>query len=122
MLTLKKIEELGNQFNSEMELISRRIIVCAGTGCVANGSKKVLHEFEEQLKERNLDVLVKLEFSHKKDNSILISKSGCQGFCQMGPLVTIEPDGILYTKVKAEDVVEIIEESLINNRLILTVL
>ena len=118
MLTLNKIEEIGNQFKSEMELISRRIIVCAGTGCVANGSKKVLHEFEKQLKEKNLDVLGKLEFSHKKDNSILISKSGCQGFCQMGPLVTIEPDGILYTKVQAEDVSEIVEESLINNNLV----
>ena len=41
-----------------------------------------------------------------------VSKSGCQGFCQMGPLVTIEPDGILYTKVKPDDVDEIVETTL----------
>ena len=39
-----------------------------------------------------------------------VSKSGCQGFCQMGPLVTIEPDGILYTRVKPDDVAEIVED------------
>ena len=47
-----------------------------------------------------------------------MSKSGCQGFCQMGPLVTIEPDGILYTKVKPSDVDEIVDSTLLENRVV----
>jgi NADH-quinone oxidoreductase subunit F len=37
-------------------------------------------------------------------DEVRLSKSGCQGFCQMGPLVSVVPDGILYTKVRSEDV------------------
>ena len=47
-----------------------------------------------------------------------LSKSGCQGFCQMGPLVTIEPDGILYTKVQPADVVEILDRTLKHHELV----
>ena len=42
----------------------------------------------------------------------MFPKSGCQGFCQIGPLVTILPEGIFYTKVKPEDVEEIVETTL----------
>jgi NADH-quinone oxidoreductase subunit F len=47
-----------------------------------------------------------------------MTESGCQGFCQMGPLVTIEPDNILYVGVKPEDVKEIIEKTLLSKELI----
>jgi NADH-quinone oxidoreductase subunit F len=92
----------------------RRIIICAGTGCVANGSLKVYEEFKRILGEKNIPIT--LEFKkeeHKDHDGIRISKSGCQGFCQMGPLVTIMPQEILYTKVKPEDVNEIIETTIV---------
>ncbi len=48
-----------------------------------------------------------------------IAKSGCHGFCQMGPpLVRIEPQGILYVSVKPEDVEEIVEETLIQGKVV----
>ena len=48
----------------------------------------------------------------KEEEGIFVSKSGCQGFCQIGPLVTIMPEGILYRKVKPADVREIVETTL----------
>ena len=45
-----------------------------------------------------------------RQHDLRLNKSGCQGFCQMGPLVTILPEGILYNKVKAEDVAEIVSQ------------
>ena len=51
-----------------------------------------------------------------KSDNIGITKSGCHGFCEMGPLVRIEPAGILYCGVKLEDVEEIVEETLLNDR------
>jgi NADH-quinone oxidoreductase subunit F len=54
----------------------------------------------------------------EEDKGTLLSKSGCQGFCQNGPLLNILPDGILYTKVTVGDVKEILEKSVKNNELI----
>jgi len=82
----------------------RRVIVCAGTGCAAGGAWKVLDAF------RAIDADASL--SHDACPHRDITKSGCQGFCQMGPLVTILPEGIFYTKVAPADVPEIAERTL----------
>jgi NADH-quinone oxidoreductase subunit F len=52
------------------------------------------------------------------DRDLRLSKSGCQGFCQMGPLVTVIPDGILYTKVRVEDVTEIVDQTLVSGEVV----
>jgi NADH-quinone oxidoreductase subunit F len=82
----------------------RRVIVCAGTGCAAGGALKVLEAF------RALDADASL--SHDACPHRDVTKSGCQGFCQMGPLVTILPEGIFYTKVTTADVAEIARRTL----------
>jgi NADH-quinone oxidoreductase subunit F len=81
---------------------------------VANGSLKVHQAFVDGIKAAGMPVMVELKGEPREGN--LVSKSGCQGFCQMGPLVTVEPDGIFYTKVKVDDVKEIIETTLVNNK------
>lgn len=93
----------------------RRIIICAGTGCVSTGALKVHQALIDTLAENNIDIDVEL----KPENSKLhVSKSGCQGFCQMGPLVTVLPDNILYSKVKTSDVAEIVEATIQNGEVI----
>jgi NADH-quinone oxidoreductase subunit F len=94
----------------------RRVIICAGTGCMANGSLKVYEEFERRMKEAGLPVT--LELRTEDNDSIRVSKSGCQGFCQMGPLVTVLPENILYCKVTAADVEEVITRTLINGEVV----
>ncbi|MDX9872216.1 MAG: NADH-quinone oxidoreductase subunit NuoF [Clostridia bacterium] len=98
-----------------MKQYKGRVVICAGTGCVANGSLDVYARFQEVIQEKGLKVAVTLK---KEKADFIISESGCQGFCQMGPLVTIYPQGILYTKVKAEDVEEIVEKTLLSGELI----
>lgn len=90
----------------------QRIIICAGTGCVSNGALKVHAAFLEKLatEEIEVDVILKPE-----SENLHLSKSGCQGFCQMGPLVTILPDNILYTKVTVDDVPEIVDLTINSN-------
>ena len=80
-----------------------RILICAGTGCLAGGSGEIYERMCELVKE-NPDVEVEFapEIAHG-DGKVEIKKSGCHGFCEMGPLMRIEPMGILYTKVKPED-------------------
>jgi len=89
----------------------RRVIICAGTGCIANGAMKVFERFKTEMASAGLNVILELR-AEAGDGEVRLSKSGCQGFCQMGPLVSIVPDGILYTKVKAEDVPEIVGQTL----------
>jgi NADH:ubiquinone oxidoreductase subunit F (NADH-binding)/(2Fe-2S) ferredoxin/NAD-dependent dihydropyrimidine dehydrogenase PreA subunit len=91
--------------------IRKRIIICAGTGCVSNGSMKVFAEFQAQIRAQGLDVIVEFK-GEDKPHDAYISKSGCQGFCQMGPLVTIQPGNIFYTKVMLKDVAEIVETTI----------
>lgn len=95
----------------------RRVIVCAGTGCMANGAIKVVQRFKSEMAGSGLRVILELrpEAAH---HEVRLSKSGCQGFCQMGPLVSVLPEGILYTKVRSEDVAEIVEQSLVGGKVV----
>ena len=90
----------------------RRVILCAGTGCMANGAMKVFEQFTREMAGSGLNVILELR-AEGGDHDVRLSKSGCQGFCQMGPLVSVVPDGILYTKVRPEDVAEIVQQTLV---------
>jgi len=113
------IDELAEQYRKAEAAVGRRVIVCAGTGCVANGSLEVANAFKREIAETDLNVTTSLD---TEDNcgeaDVHLSESGCQGFCQMGPLVTILPDNILYTQVKEDDVHEIVKSTLQNNETI----
>lgn len=91
----------------------RRVVICAGTGCVANGAMKVYAALQERIQERNLPFVLELRAEDDNAGKTALTRSGCQGFCQMGPLVTVLPENILYTRVRPADVDEIIETSLI---------
>ncbi len=91
---------------------TKKILVCGGTGCVAGGSLNIYAKLKELLEERNIPVEVDLAEDPHGD-VVGLKKSGCHGFCEMGPLVRIEPQGWLYTKVKLEDCEEIVEKTII---------
>lgn len=109
--TTVDLEKIRDDYKAAAAKIKRRIIICAGTGCVANGSLEVRDALAEALKKAGVDVALELR-KEEEHTGTYISKSGCQGFCQMGPLLHIEPGDILYTKVKVADVPEIVEHTL----------
>ena len=94
---------------------TRKILVCAGTGCVAGGSLEIYDAMKARLEELGVPCEVSLDM-HAERDTIGMKKSGCHGFCEMGPLVRIEPQGWLYTKVKVEDCEEIIETTLVGKK------
>lgn len=114
-IDLKKITQ---DYNRKVSPIKRRVIICAGTGCVANGSLEIHEALVKEIEKRELKVVVELDKHDCSKSDVLVSKSGCQGFCQAGPLVTIEPEGYLYVKVKLEDVAEIVDQTLVNNNVV----
>ncbi len=94
------------------DLQTEKIIVCAGTGCVAGGSLKIYDRLKALTEAAGVNVAVELEVD-PHDESIGLKKSGCHGFCEMGPLLRIDPQGWLYTKVKLEDCEEIVEKTIL---------
>lgn len=104
--------ELREKCTTALDSQTLKVLICAGTGCVAGGSIDVYNRFIELCSEHNLPVSIKLE-EEVDHSSIGIKKSGCHGFCEMGPLVKIEPMGWLYLKVQVSDCEEIVEKTFI---------
>ena len=86
----------------------QQVLVCCGTGCLASGSKEVAEAFADEIAKRSIDATVDL----------FVKSTGCHGFCERGPLVVLNPQGILYTKVKPGRVEEIVEKTLVGGELI----
>jgi (2Fe-2S) ferredoxin len=79
-------------------------LVCAGTGCVSCGSFKIKEALEQEVKKRNLQ------------DEIQVVATGCNGFCERGPIVLVQPDGVFYQLLKVEDVPHLVEEHLLKGR------
>ena len=84
-----------------------RVLVCAGTGCVANGSLNVIEKFKEL--GANVSTLTDYD-------KMTIVPTGCHGFCEQGVLVIIPDKHVTYVKVKETDVEEIYESHVRNNQ------
>ena len=107
----ENLEKIASDYKAMHDTVTRRMVICAGTGCIANGSLKLYEALLKEIQKAGINVAVELK-SEDHNKKSLLSKSGCQGFCQMGPLLTIEPDGILYCRAHAADAAEIVEKTL----------
>ena len=99
------------------EAEKRKVLVCCGTGCMAGGNLDVYLALKAKMLELGVPCEVSLNDNHG-DDAVGLKKSGCHGFCEMGPLVRIEPEGWLYTKCSVADVPEIVEKTIIGGEFI----
>ncbi|HEY8463489.1 MAG TPA: NADH-quinone oxidoreductase subunit NuoF [Bacillota bacterium] len=104
----QELIDLRDRWKAGFARETNRILICAGTGCVANGSLKVYEALLKEVKQRDAYISVQMLLEDENSSGTAVVKSGCHGFCEMGPLVRVEPAGILYTKVKPEDAAEIV--------------
>lgn len=113
--------QLRETAKAEIASYDCRILVCSGTGCIATGSNKIYDIFQELVKDTPG---IELEFAphDKYDNEkkVGVKKTGCQGFCELGPLVRIQKgdEVIQYVRVKEGDCKLIFEESVLGNEII----
>ena len=89
-----------------MDIARGHVLVCGGTGCTSSRSEQIIEEMEKQLKEKGLDKEIK------------VVKTGCFGLCALGPIMIVYPEGAFYSKVKVDDVAEIVEEHLLKGRIV----
>ncbi len=103
--TCRQLNDLQKRCLAGEKKYTRKVLVCCGPGCLANGAAKLTAEFKKLLKKKRI----------KGFSVEALKETGCHGLCQQGPLVVIEPEGIFYTKVKPKHVEKIIETSLRND-------
>ena len=99
------------QAEQDMQAYDCRILVCSGTGCIATGSEKI---YKKMMEIAGNTPGVKVEFApHDEGEHVGVKRTGCQGFCEFGPLVRIQKGDkvIQYIKVQEEDCQEIFEKS-----------
>ena len=87
-----------------MDLFRAHVLVCGGTGCTSSGSAELIARFEEQIAKNGLDKEVK------------VIRTGCFGLCEAGPVVIVYPEGTFYSRIRVEDVDEIVSEHLLKGR------
>jgi NADH-quinone oxidoreductase subunit F len=103
MALIKSPEELGKV---REEILARRdsgkpcISICAGAGCLASGAGEVIAAFKAEIEKEGLAAHVDTK------------GTGCPGFCEKGPIMVIYPEEICYVQVKAEDVPEIVSQTI----------
>jgi NADH-quinone oxidoreductase subunit F len=80
------------------------LLVCAGTGCVAAGSFEIKKALEKEIIKKKLQ------------NEVTVIATGCNGFCERGPIVVVQPDGVFYQRLKPKDIPHLVEEHLLKGR------
>ena len=108
--SISELQQYQQQLTDAKQKLQRRIVVCAGTGCVAGGAFEIFDELKAQLSDAKIDIVAELQSClHSGDKPAThISVSGCHGFCQVGPLVHVLPDDVLYERVKVKNVPDIV--------------
>ena len=87
-----------------MKQYRAHLLICAGTGCVSCGSFKIKEALEKEVRKRNLQ------------DEVLVIATGCNGFCERGPILLVQPEGVFYQQLKVEDVPFLVEEHLLKGR------
>jgi len=81
-----------------------QLMLCGGSGCLATGSRPFQAALEEALEKSNLTGEVK------------VIETGCNGFCAVGPVMLVQPEGIFYQKLTIDDIPELLEEHFLKGR------
>jgi len=91
LLSPKDLAKLREKIRSDRNANKTVLTVCAGTGCLACGCAAVTKVFREEIAKDHME------------NEVEIKTTGCHGFCERGPLVVVQPQGIFYQKVRPAD-------------------
>lgn len=118
--TKEQLQQREERYIAQLAGQKVKVLLCAGTGCMAGGAQELYASFVRMAEEAG--VLMHIAFEeedtvfHAPDFGVGIKKSGCHGFCEMGPLVRIEPWGYLYLKVQLTDCREIFETTILGGK------
>jgi NADH:ubiquinone oxidoreductase subunit F (NADH-binding)/(2Fe-2S) ferredoxin len=79
-------------------------LVCAGTGCVSNHAFDIKEALEQEIARQGLA------------DEVAVVTTGCNGFCERGPVMVVQPENIFYQQLKEKDIPFLVEEHLLKGR------
>jgi NADH-quinone oxidoreductase subunit F len=101
----EEFERLRDSILHERQSIEKIIRIC-NTGCRARKSLKVSVALDKEIK------------AHGLEEKVVVKETGCHGFCEKGPILVVEPENIFFCRVKADDIPEIISETILGGRVV----
>jgi NADH:ubiquinone oxidoreductase subunit F (NADH-binding)/(2Fe-2S) ferredoxin/Pyruvate/2-oxoacid:ferredoxin oxidoreductase delta subunit len=105
-ISLEVFEEIRSEILKTRDTKKKCVTVCGGTGCHAYGCLIVSQAFKDELEKEGLQ------------KSVDVRTTGCHGFCERGPIVVLQPEGIFYQRVQLDDIKEIISETIKDKKII----
>ncbi|MCK5192749.1 MAG: NADH-quinone oxidoreductase subunit F, partial [Desulfobulbaceae bacterium] len=103
--SLVEFEDLRDSISRQRDTIQSSIRIC-NTGCRARKSVRVAAALDREIKARGLT------------ETVAVRKTGCHGFCELGPILVVEPGNIFYCRVNAEDIPDIINETILSGKVL----
>ncbi len=100
------LEKIKSTWLRQRDSARFRLLVCAGAGCISSGCQGVRKALESELERAGLT------------NKVLLYETGCLGSCHLGPTLVVEPGGILYVKLRPENIARIVNEHLLKGRIV----
>jgi NADH:ubiquinone oxidoreductase subunit F (NADH-binding)/(2Fe-2S) ferredoxin/NAD-dependent dihydropyrimidine dehydrogenase PreA subunit len=101
-ILMHELDTIASKVNETIETYRKLLFVCTGTGCVSAKGFQVRDALAKLIREKGLA------------DECLVVGTGCNGFCAVGPIIVVQPDGVFYQKVTEEDLPEIVENHLID--------
>ena len=105
-ISLEVFEEIRSEILKTRDTQKTCVTVCGGTGCHAYGCLIVSQAFKDEIEKEGLQ------------KSVDVKTTGCHGFCERGPIVVLQPEGIFYQRVQLDDIKEIISETIKDKKII----
>jgi len=105
-MNVSKLEEIRAKILDSRDAERICVTVCGGTGCHAYGCMQVAEAFKQEIRQQKLE------------NRVDIRITGCHGFCERGPILVIQPQGIFYQRIQLKDIPEVVSETVVKGEII----
>lgn len=102
----KDLLHIKENYKSENKKYLYTILICSGASCISSNCLNVKKALDEELEKAGLD------------DKVLVKQTGCVGFCDVGPTMIIEPDGVFYCKLNPEDMEAVVKKHLVNKKIV----
>lgn len=108
-MRIKSVDDLINLRDKTRKALSKYkyvVQVCGGAGCVSSNCQTVVEALKNEIAEKKLQ------------DKVLVNVTGCIGTCALGPVMIVQPDGVFYTKLEADDVRKIVDSHLVSGKIL----
>lgn len=102
----RDLSTVKSAYQERMDQYPWIVAICSGAGCVSSKSEEVRQAFEEELEKQGLN------------EQVHIKVTGCMGLCDAGPMMLVEPGGVLYCHLEPNMMKELVETHFVKKEIV----